>query len=312
MASSIVSTIVISGIEEGYTAEYIANTLWKQGLAQVKCITMLPYIEHYTNTIHYTAYTDIQEWSDTEAAFNFIKRLTRTNTARIVHHDDLHWHASFTPDYNANRNELLQHLATHFNTSYFHKFHFSQEDEYEDEELEDEYEELEDEYEELEDEYEELEDEDEYEELGLDLTLYDLRPDLELEDLSVIESVQDEEHEFNLLFHNLQDPDENEPDNEDYHHLQLIQEEQLQYAQEQEQHENDDSWDTLVRDSHMMRLHAQEQERQQRDQTDQRLQPSNGYDYDHQPDYNYIQSILDRIDNNHISTMEQGYLYSQF
>ena len=118
MSSAIVSTIVISGITEGYTSEYIANVLWKQGLAQVSRITMLPYLEHESNTMCFTAYADIQQWADTEAAFNFIKRLEHTFVARIVHHDDDAWHVRLNTRYNANDVHLFAY-ATNFNTQYY-------------------------------------------------------------------------------------------------------------------------------------------------------------------------------------------------
>jgi len=68
--------------------------------------------------------------------------------------------------------------------------------------------------------------------------------------------------------------------------------------------EEDDIQDLeeYLRDSHMMRL-----------QEDYLAQPFKGCN--EQPDYDYIQSILDRIDNNRISTMEQGltqHMYTLF
>ena len=236
--STVISSIIISGITEGYTSEYIANVLWKQGLAQVSRITMLPYLEHDSNTICFTAYADIQAWADTEAAFNFIKRLDKTFVARIVHHDDDAWHVRLNTRYNANDNVHLFAYATNFNTQYY----LQPLEQTATQELED-----------------------------IDLELEQDMQDL-LYDIEEHERLTEDEYE-QLFQHFGQDDDE-------------------EYLEDDLQ-EDTRCIDEYLQDSHMMRL--------------QDLQDSE------QPDYDYIQNILDRIDNNRLSTMEQGLrLYTLF
>lgn len=86
---SIVS-IVISRIEPKYTAEYIANVLWNSNIARVNSITLLPYLQG--SDVFQRAYVNIAEWTDSEIAYNFIKRLNNVSKkTRLVHHDELWW-----------------------------------------------------------------------------------------------------------------------------------------------------------------------------------------------------------------------------
>jgi hypothetical protein len=278
MSSAIISSIIISGITEGYTSEYIANVLWKQGLAQVNRITMVPYLDHETNTICFTAYADIQEWADTEAAFNFIKRLDKTFVARIVHNDDDSWHVRITTRYNANHNVHLYAYATNFNTQYFYSPFEKGEENTLREKMEDK------------EEYE-LEDEDEDYCQEMEDILYDIE---EHERLT--------EEEYEVLFQ--------------------------QFEQDEEELDLED-WDTLANDCHTMRLAEMQHEVKSDNEWTRvvaQIYKNNAYAYDGiqdeleldtelEPDRDYIQRVLDRIDNNRISHMEQGQglgLYSYF
>lgn len=299
MATAIISSIIISGITEGYTSEYIANVLWKQGLAQVSRITMLPYLDHESNTICFTAYADIQEWADTEAAFNFIKRLDKTFVARIVHNDDDSWHVRITTRYNANHNVHLYAYATNFNTQYFSPFEKGEEntlrEKMEDEELQP-LQPLKRLYQtatqELEDEYE-LEEEDYCQEM--EDILYDIE---EHERLT--------EEEYEVLFQQFGGQDEENEENE---------EEELDL----------EDWDTLANDCHTMRLAEMQHDVKSDNEWTRvvaQIYKNNAYAYayaydgiqdelEQEPDRDYIQRVLDRIDNNRISHMEQGH-YSYF
>lgn len=287
--STVISSIIISGITEGYTSEYIANVLWKQGLAQVSRITMLPYLEHDSNTICFTAYADIQAWADTEAAFNFIKRLDKTFVARIVHHDDDAWHVRLNTRYNANDNVHLFAYATNFNTQYYSPFEKGEENTLR-EKMEDK------------EEYE-LEDEDEDYCQEMEDILYDIE---EHERLT--------EEEYEVLFQQFEQEEE------------LIQYQQLE---EQELELDLEDWDTLANDCHTMRLAEMQHEVKSANEWTRvvaQIYKNNAYAYaydgiqdelDLEPDRDYIQSVLDRIDNNRISHMEQGQgqglgLYSYF
>lgn len=247
--SAVISSIIISGITEGYTSEYIANVLWKQGLAQVSRITMLPYLEHDSNTICFTAYADIQAWADTEAAFNFIKRLDKTFVARIVHYDDDAWHVRLNTHYNANDNVHLFAYSTNFNTQYYYSpFEKGEENTLP---------------------------------VGEDLELDNLEQDMQELLYDIEEHERLTEDEFDILFHHFGQDEEDDEDLQDNEDLQ----------EDLEDLEDTRCIDEYLQDSHMMRLQDLEQ----------------------QPDYDYIQTILDRIDNNRLSTMEQGLrLYTLF
>ena len=86
-----IKNLMINCVESEYTHEYIANVFWRQGIAQVEQITLIPYIKN-SDEICNIAYIGIYEWFDTESAFNFIKRLNSPEgESRIVHYDDNWW-----------------------------------------------------------------------------------------------------------------------------------------------------------------------------------------------------------------------------
>ena len=271
--STVISSIIISGIAEGYTAEYIANVLWKQGLAQISRITMLPYLEHDTNTMCFTAYADIQQWADTEAAFNFIKRLDKTFVARIVYHDDDAWHVRLNTHYNANDNVHLFAYSTNFN----HQYYLQPLEKGEEntlpvgENI--------------------IEDEDcniDQEEPGPGLTMEDLDTYYNIiEDNEDYEDIarQLTEQQFDILFHHFDLHTDTDTTTELYDEQRDI--------DIQDQRDMDDCWDTLIHDCHMKRLQDYDTDTQS---TDTR------YNYD----YNYINNILDRIQGNRLDDMEKG------
>lgn len=81
---------MINCVDSQYTQEYIANVFWRQHIAKVSSITLIPYLKN--GDIYTIAYIAIDEWCDSEAAYNFIQRLKDpSKEARIVHHDDDWW-----------------------------------------------------------------------------------------------------------------------------------------------------------------------------------------------------------------------------
>ena len=85
-----IKRIMISRIQPHYTAEYIANVFWKHRIAQVKSITLFPYLQG--SNVYQRAYITIDTWSDSEVAYNFIQRLKqKSKPTRIVYKDDLWW-----------------------------------------------------------------------------------------------------------------------------------------------------------------------------------------------------------------------------
>ena len=85
-----IKRIMIFRIQPQYTAEYIANVFWKHRIAQVKSITLFPYLQG--SNVYQRAYITIDNWSDSEVAYNFIQRLKqKSKPTRIVYKDDLWW-----------------------------------------------------------------------------------------------------------------------------------------------------------------------------------------------------------------------------
>lgn len=81
---------MIPFVESQYTQEYIANVFWRQDIAKVSNITLIPYIKN--SEIYNIAYINIDEWCSTEAAYNFINRVKNPEReARIVHCADNWW-----------------------------------------------------------------------------------------------------------------------------------------------------------------------------------------------------------------------------
>lgn len=101
-----------------YTSEYIANVFWKNKLAKVRSITLIPY---WKNDQYYNiAYITIAEWCDTETAYNFIARLNDPNKeARCIHHDDDWWTVEINTHNNGNLN--VGCYTCHFNSVYFER-----------------------------------------------------------------------------------------------------------------------------------------------------------------------------------------------
>jgi hypothetical protein len=64
---------MISTAECVPSAGYIASVFWKQNIAKVSSITIIPYLKN--NKVAQMVYIDIANWCDNEAAYNFIRRL---------------------------------------------------------------------------------------------------------------------------------------------------------------------------------------------------------------------------------------------
>lgn len=124
-----ITSIMIPFIEPEYTAEYIANVFWRQLIAQVGIITLLTYTKN--NNVYSMAYITIDEWHDSENAYNFIQRLKNPNVeTRIVHSEDYWWPVYINT--NNNYHKYIGADTTIFNTYYFN----SRREFYEDEEQE--------------------------------------------------------------------------------------------------------------------------------------------------------------------------------
>ena len=94
-----INNLIISSIESQYTSEYIVNTFGNQEIAKINNITLCPYRKG--NEYFNIAYVSVEEWCDTEAAYNFIQRLKSSNKeARIVHYDDNWWCVNINKNFN--------------------------------------------------------------------------------------------------------------------------------------------------------------------------------------------------------------------
>jgi hypothetical protein len=109
---------MIANVESQFNAEYIANVFWNQNLAQVRSITLIPYLKG--TEIVQMAYIDIQYWCDSEVAYNFIQRIkVPEGEARLVHQSDDWWAVQ-----NNTHNDgclLVGVYTTTFTNSYFIK-----------------------------------------------------------------------------------------------------------------------------------------------------------------------------------------------
>jgi len=81
-----ITSLYFAHIEPHFSAEYVADSLDRNGIAMVSKIAF----EFYKG--YKRAWVDIKAWHDTEAAFNIIARLRNPSVeARFVHSDDDWW-----------------------------------------------------------------------------------------------------------------------------------------------------------------------------------------------------------------------------
>jgi hypothetical protein len=115
---SAIKQLTIHSVESEYTAEYIANILWRQNIAQVRNITLIPHLKG--SSVLQTAYVDVETWCDSEIAYNFISKLNSgLKEARLVHNSDNWWKVEIN---RYNTSHLQAYAYTHhFPESYFNK-----------------------------------------------------------------------------------------------------------------------------------------------------------------------------------------------
>lgn len=113
-----IKSLIIPFVEGKYTAEYIANTFWYEGVARVNRITLLPNL--YQNQVFFIAYVDIEEWFDSEYAYNFINNLKNlSNVSYLYHTNKLYWTVGLNTHNSGNI--YLYSYSTDFPKSYFIK-----------------------------------------------------------------------------------------------------------------------------------------------------------------------------------------------
>lgn len=80
-----IKSVMILCVESQYTQEYIANVFWEQYIAKVSSITLIPYIKNLE--IYNIAYITINEWCDSEIAYNFINSLDDSSKEVSIMYD---------------------------------------------------------------------------------------------------------------------------------------------------------------------------------------------------------------------------------
>ena len=110
-----VTTIMISDIESKFSSEFIANLFWRQHIAEVSSITIMPYLKD--DKVYKIAYITIREWCDSEIAYNFMCRLKNNGEAKIIYDDEKAW--SVKMNTHNNGNILLENFTKIFNRKYY-------------------------------------------------------------------------------------------------------------------------------------------------------------------------------------------------
>jgi hypothetical protein len=112
---SSIKSLIIPCVEHEYTHEYIANAFWKQRIAKVSSVTLIPYVKG--NAIYDIAYINIECWHDSENAYHFIQKLNNPNKeTRLVHYEDNWWVVEKSVNMFSIRDATVQ-----FETSYYEK-----------------------------------------------------------------------------------------------------------------------------------------------------------------------------------------------
>jgi len=113
-----IKNLMINCVESQYTAEYIANVFWRLNLAKVSSITLIPLLKK--GEVFNIAYIYIDNWFDSEVAYNFIYNLKYSiREPRLVHYVDEWWPVQFNTHNEGNINVGI--YTTKFDSSYFEK-----------------------------------------------------------------------------------------------------------------------------------------------------------------------------------------------
>ena len=84
-----ITSILISNIRSAQISD-IAHLLWNKGIAQVRKITVQPYLDE--DKVRQYAYVLINQWRDTEVAYDFIQQLkNKTKQTKLAYEQDETW-----------------------------------------------------------------------------------------------------------------------------------------------------------------------------------------------------------------------------
>lgn len=125
MTASSIMNLMILDLSPHLDAEYIANYFWKNNIAKVSAITIIPYEaeDPVLNDIHCdtgTAYIKIDSFCDTEAAKDFIYHMTGTSGYVCPHampEEDHTW--CIKPNTHNDGNMRFEKYTTEFGPAFF-------------------------------------------------------------------------------------------------------------------------------------------------------------------------------------------------
>lgn len=81
---------MIMSVEPEFNHYYIADMFWKQNIAKVSLVTLVPYLKN--NELYNIAYITIGEWFDNIIAYNFMEKLMKEDgEARLIYEGDNWW-----------------------------------------------------------------------------------------------------------------------------------------------------------------------------------------------------------------------------
>ena len=89
--------LMINNIDAEVSAKHIGNMFWKQNIAQVSCITLLPIIGRNRQAI-----IEIRHWRDSEVARNFIQKLGMPESEARIDDNWLSVHATTLENLHSN------------------------------------------------------------------------------------------------------------------------------------------------------------------------------------------------------------------
>jgi hypothetical protein len=111
-----IRSFVIKSVEANIRANYIADVLYKQNIAKVSTISLIPYLK--SDTVFQTAYITVAEWEDSESAYEFIQQLKYFKEDIPLVHQNNNWWSVTINNHNSGDMNLYTY-STLFPQNYF-------------------------------------------------------------------------------------------------------------------------------------------------------------------------------------------------
>ena len=116
---SSINSLMISCVELQYDHQYIADIFWKQHIAKVSKVTLVPYLKN--NEIYNIAYIRIGEWCNNIISGNFVSRLNEPlKEVRLIYESDYWWLIEINTHNNGDIN--VGDYTVKFTDEYFENF----------------------------------------------------------------------------------------------------------------------------------------------------------------------------------------------